>query len=168
MPGWEIGRTTSSSSTFCVVRTGESVRFERCDVDQVMATLVLRLPEISVGQGDPISVGHDDFHAPRSRTPGNVLRRAAARPDRARPDGARRLDALLDAQRLHVTKLYAAKRDDRGVRSRSDWWITVLDLVEGRWALSVAQRRHEKWIDAAPGTPQLIAEKLVALARSVR
>jgi hypothetical protein len=154
---------THGRHAVCVVRSGESVRFERCDVDQVMETLVLRLPENSVGQGDPISVGHGDFHAPRSRTPGRVLRRAAAR-----PDGARRLDALLDAQRLHVTKLYAAKRDDRGVRSRSDWWITVLDLVEGRWALSVAQRRREKWIDAAPGTPQLIAEKLVALARSVR
>jgi hypothetical protein len=92
------------------------------------------------------------------------MRRSTA----ARPDGARRLDALLDAKRHAVTKLYAAKRDSSGFRQRSERWLTVLDLVDGRWALSVNQVRGERWINAAPGTPQLLSERLVELARSVR
>lgn len=146
-----------------VVRSGESVRFERCDGDRMVETLVSRLPEVSVARGEPISVGHADFHSSGSRTPGTVMRRAASR-----PNGARRLDVLLDAQRLHVTKVYAARRDDGGVRLRSDRWVTVLDLVEGRWVLSVGQARREKWIRAAPGTSQVIGDKLVELARTVR
>lgn len=170
--GWVVGVDGSygvlvascGRKAVSVVRSGENVRLERCDVDQVAEALVSRLPEVSAGRGDSISVSHGDFHAARSRKSGSVMRRTAA----ARPDGARRLDALLDAQRLHVTKIYAARRDARGIRSRSEWWVTVLDLVEGRWALSVAQRRGEKWISAAPGTSQSIGDKLGELARSVR
>ena len=92
------------------------------------------------------------------------MRRSAS----ARPELARRLDTLLDAQRLAVTKLYAAKRDARGARSRADQWVTVLDLVEGRWTLTVTNQRGEKWINAAPGTDQVLADRLTALAGAVR
>lgn len=147
-----------------VVRSGDSARFERCDADRMVETLVQRLPAVAMGHGDAISVSHADFHAAQSRTPGSVLRRAAA----ARPDGARRLDALIDAQRLHVTKFYAAKRDPAGFRQRSEWWITVLDLVDGRWVLSVVRSRQEKWINAVPGSSQVVTAKLTELARTVR
>lgn len=153
----------SGRSAVIVVRSGERVRVERCDVDRMIESLVWRLPDVAVGHGEAISVRHADFHA-RGRADGSVMRRSAA----ARPEGARRLDALLKAQRLAVTKLYAAKRDLNGVRQRSERWLTVLDLVDGRWALSVAQGRGERWINAAPGTPQLIASKLVELGVSAR
>jgi hypothetical protein len=146
-----------------LTRTGETVRFERCDADRTVEELVWRLPEVAVGRGDTISVSHNDFHAPQ-RAAGSVMRRSAS----TRPDSARRLDALLKAQRHAVTKLYVAKRDADGVRQRSEQWLTVLDLVEGRWALSVVQSRREKWINAAPGTPQVIGERLGELARSIR
>ena len=86
------------------------------------------------------------------------------RPGPTRPAGARRLDALLEAQRLHVAKVYAARRDDAGNRQRSERWVTVLDLVDGRWALTVRRNR----INARPGTPRLLAENLTDLARSIR
>lgn len=147
-----------------VVRSGDSARFERCAADRMLEELVRRLPEVAAGRGDSLSVSHAEFHASQSRAPGSVMRRAAA----ARPDGARRLDALLDTQRLHVTKVYAAKRDDAGFRQRSQRWVTVLDLVDGRWVLSVVQSRQVKWINAAPGNSQVVAAKLTELARTVR
>jgi hypothetical protein len=153
----------SGRSAVLVVRSGERVRVERCDVDRMIERLVWRLPDVAVGQGEPISVRHADFHA-RGRAEGSVMRRSAA----ARPEGARRLDALLKAERQAVTKLYVAKRDLNGVRQRSERWLTVLDLVDGRWALSVAQGRGERWINAAPGTPSLIASRLVELGVSAR
>lgn len=144
-----------------VVRSGERVRFERCDLDRMVETLVWRLPDNGVARGEPFSVRHSDFHAPRGRSEGSVMRRSTA----ARPEGARRLDALLKAERLAVAKLYTAKRDMSGVRQRSDRWLTVLDLVDGRWALSVSQVRGERWISAAPGTHQHIGDKVLELAR---
>lgn len=144
-----------------VVRSGERVRFERCDLDRMVETLVWRLPDVGVAHGEPFSVRHSDFHAPRGRAEGSVMRRSSS----ARPEGARRLDALLKGQRVTVAKLYAAKRDMNGVRQRSERWLTVLDLVDGRWALSVAQVRGERWINAAPGTHQHIADRVLELAR---
>jgi ESX secretion-associated protein EspG len=147
-----------------LARLGERVRLERCDPNRMLEALVWRLPDVSVARGDSYSVRHTDFHAPRARVDGSVMRRSAS----ARPEGARRLDALLDARRYAVTKLYAAKRDSGGYRQRSEQWLTVLDLVDGRWTLSVNQARGERWINAAPGTPSVITERLVELARTVR
>ncbi|MFC4854984.1 ESX secretion-associated protein EspG [Actinophytocola glycyrrhizae] len=148
-------------SAVLVVRSGERVRFERCDLDRMIETLVWRLPDNGVAHGEPFSVRHNDFHAPRGRADGSVMRRSAA----ARPEAARRLDALLDARRSAVAKLYAARRDMNGVRQRSERWLTVLDLVDGRWALSVAQARGQRWIHVAPGTHQHIGDRVLELAR---
>lgn len=148
----------------CLVRSGDSVRFERCDAERMIETLLSRLPDVPAARGDSFSVSHADFHAAPSLASGSVMRRAAA----ARPEKARQLDALLLLRRLYVTKLYAAKRDASGVRHRSDRWVTILDTVDGRWALSVNQSRHEKWINASPAAPAVIADRLVELARSVR
>lgn len=146
------------------VRAGDGVRFERCPADRMVDVLASRLPEVPVGRGDSVTVGHAEFHSPKSRPAGTVMRRTAP----ARPEKARRLDALLDARRRYVTKIYAAKRDAGGFRQRSERWVTILDLVDGRWVLSVTQARGEKWISAAPGTSQVIADRLGELARSVR
>jgi hypothetical protein len=170
------GWVTTTDESYCVlaaafgrnavvlVRSGEHLRIERCDLDRMVEGLVRRLPDIAVARGDSFSVRHADIHAPRAKVAGSVMRRSAA----ARPEEARRLDALLDARRASVTKLYAAKRDGIGVRQRSERWLTVLDLVEGRWALSVAQSRRERRIYAAPGTPRVLDERLLELAESIR
>jgi predicted RecB family endonuclease len=143
-----------------LVRNGESVRFERCDADRLAEALVL--PDAAAGRGETVSVSHADFHS--SRAPGTVMRRTAP----SRPPTARRLDALLNARRVAVTKLYAARRDEDGVRQRSERWLTLLDLVDGRWVLSVGHARREKWINATPGTPRVVADGLAELARSIR
>jgi hypothetical protein len=145
----------------CLVRHGDSVRFERCAHDRLAEALVSRLPESAIGRGDAITVSHAEFHA---RQRGNLMRT----PARARPVEARRLDALLDVRRVHVAKVYAAKRDDAGNRQRSRRWVTVLDLVDGRWALTVDRARQQDWISARPGTPAVLAAKLAELARSIR
>lgn len=169
--GWVVGVeenygvlvASRGRQAVCLVRLGDTVRVERCDPERMLAQLVERMPENVVGRGDPISVGHEEFHT-RSRAQGSVMRRAG----QTRPEAARRLDALLAAQRRHVTKLYAAKRDAGGARQRSERWLTVLDLVDGRWVLSVTEARRQKWINAAPGTASLLSDRLVELARSVR
>jgi hypothetical protein len=143
----------------CLVRRGECVRFARCDADRMVETLVGRLPEVTAAGGSSISVGHAEFHS----VPRGLMRRSTTR-----SEGARRLDALLDSRRSHVAKLYAAKRDDDGNRRRSEQWVSVLDLADGRWVLGVTQARHQKWISAGPGTPRVIAGRLGALARSIR
>lgn len=169
--GWVVGSgqdygllvASRGRQAVSVLRTGETLRFERRDVDQMTDALVWSLPDVPVGRGEAISVGHTEFHS-RARAPGSVMRRASS----ARPEAARRLDALLDVPRRHVTKIYAAKRDAAGNRQRSERWLTVLDLVDGRWVLSVTEARREKWISAAPGTPQLVGDRLAELARSIR
>jgi hypothetical protein len=147
-----------------VVRSGERVRFERCDAERITESLLWRLPDVGVARGETFSVRHKDFHAPRGRAEGSVMRRSGA----TRPEGARRLDNLLTVQRLSVAKLYAAKRDSSGARERSERWLTVLDLVDGRWALSVTSSRGERWINAAPGTQDVIGARLGELAASIR
>ncbi len=144
-----------------VVRSGERVRFEPCDLDRMVETLVWRLPDVGVARGEAFSVLHSDFHAPRGRTDGGVMRRTAP----ARPEGARRLDALLKTERITVAKLYAAKRDGNGVRQRSERWLTVLDTAQGRWAVSVTESRRQQWIHVAPGSQQYIADRVLELAR---
>ncbi|HEX6355110.1 ESX secretion-associated protein EspG [Actinophytocola sp.] len=146
-----------------LTRSGETVRFERCDADRTLEALAWRLPDVPVARGDAISVSHKDFHTPQ-RSAGSVMRRSTS----ARPEGARRLDALLKIQRNAVTKLYAARRDADGFRQRSEGWLTVLDLIDGRWAIFVSHSRKEKWINAVPGTPGVIADRLADLARSIR
>lgn len=169
--GWVIGSgqdygllvASRGRQAVSVLRLGETLRFERRDLDQMAEALVWSLPEVPVGRGEAISVGHAEFHS-RARAPGSVMRRASS----ARPEAARRLDTLLSAPRLHVTKIYAAKRDAGGNRQRSERWLTVLDLVDGRWVLSVTEARREKWISAAPGSPQHVGDRLAELARSIR
>lgn len=151
-------------SAVLVVRRGERVLVERVDPEQMVERLVYRLPDVAVGHGEGFMVSDADFHAPKGRSDGSVMRRSTA----ARPEPARRLDALLKAQRVAVGKLYVAKRDAGGARTRSEQWVTVLDLVDGRWALTVTQHRGEKWIAAAPGSDQELAARLAELAGSVR
>jgi hypothetical protein len=146
-----------------VVRSGDRVVFERGDADKMVERLVYTLPDAKVGQGEVIAVRAADFR-PSARGRGSLMRRSSA----ARPEAARRLDALLTARRRAVTKLYAAKRDDDDNRVRSERWLTVLDLADGRWAVSVSRVRGQRWIHAVPGTDQHLAEKLVELGLSVR
>lgn len=154
---------TSGRSAVVVVRGGDRVVFERVDPARMVETLVYRLPDVSAAASEPISVSAEDFGAPQ-RAAGSVMRRSAA----ARPEAARRLDHVLKAERRSVTKLYAAKRDADGTRRRSSRWLTVLDTVDGRWALTTNTVRGAQWIHAAPGSDRHIADALDGLARSVR
>ncbi|WP_459713643.1 ESX secretion-associated protein EspG [Actinophytocola sp. KF-1] len=144
-----------------VVRSGTRVRFEPCDLDRMVETLVWRLPDVGPARGEAFSVPQTDFHAPKVRTDGGVMRRSTP----ARPEGARRLDTLLRLDRRTVAKFYAAKRDVTGTRHRSERWLTVLDTADGRWAVSVARSRRQEWIHVAPGTHQYLGDQVAALAR---
>jgi hypothetical protein len=147
-----------------VVRQAERVRFERIDAEKMLTRLAFLLPDVQPGRGDAISVSSADFHSSTARIEGSVMRRPAS----ARPEAARRLDALLKADRVSLAKLYAAKRDARGARVRSEQWLTVLDLAAGgRWALSVSDHRGQKWINAVPGSDDVIVGRLDGLVRSV-
>lgn len=146
-----------------VVRSGQLVVVERGDVEAMVTSLVYKLPDAHAARGDAISVSAAEFGS-TARAQSSVMRRSTS----ARPEAARRLDALLKAQRRSVAKLYAAKRDADGTRLRSPRWLTVLDLADGRWAVSVGQVRRARWIHAAPGTDQHLAAKLAELAGSAR
>jgi len=155
----------SDQACVTVVRSGARVLFDRVDPERLLDGLVYRLPDINPARGDAISVSAADFSGPRGRAEGSVMRRSVA----ARPEGARRLDALLKAPRHAITKLYAAKRDASGARYRSPQWVTVLDTSDGgRWLIHVTQVRGERWIHATPGTPRFIAGKLIELAATAR
>lgn len=149
-------------SAVAVVRAGERVAFESADPQRLAEHLVQRLPDVPPARGDSISVLAADLGASRGRE-GTVMRRTAD----ARPEGARRLDALLKAPRVGTAKLYAARRDRHGVRQRSPEWLTVLDLHEGRWAVYTTRGRGERAVNAVAGSPQLIVGKLRELYRSV-
>jgi hypothetical protein len=150
-------------SAVFVVRRGERVAFERVEPAGILKLLAYRLPDVRPAVGDSFAVSHVDFHA-KARAQGSVMRRAAI----ARPEVARRLDALLAAPRVSLAKLYSAKRVAGGERVRAAQWLTVLDLArDGRWVLSVGERRGQKWINAAPGSDEVVVARLEELARSV-
>jgi hypothetical protein len=154
----------SRRSAVLVLRKADRVRFERVDAEKMLTRLVFLLPDVQPGRGDVISVSSTDFHAATSRAEGSVMRLPAS----ARPEHARRLDTLLKADRVSLAKLYTAKRDARGTRTRSEQWLTVLDLADGgRWALSVGNYRGQKWITATPGLDDVLVARLDELARSV-
>jgi hypothetical protein len=168
--GWVTGADESyavlaasvGNSAVTVIRQGERVAFEPVEPKRMLEVLAFRLPDVKPAVGDGWSVSYTDFRA-SGRVEGSVMRRSAG----ARPEGARRLDSLLTASRLSVGKLYAAKRVAGGDRVRAERWLTVLDVVDGRWALSVASRRGDLWITAQPGSDAVIAGKLTELAASV-
>jgi hypothetical protein len=169
--GWVTGTDRTYSALVAsvgrvavtVVRSGGRIVFERGDAEKMVERLVYTLPDAEVAQGDVISVSAADFSS-SLRAKGSVMRRSTA----ARPEAARRLDALLAVRRRAVAKLYAAKRDADGVRTRSERWLTVLDLADGRWAVSVGLVKGQRWIHAAPGTDQHLAAKLAGLGVSAR
>jgi ESX secretion-associated protein EspG len=146
-----------------VVRSGDRVVVERGDVDRMVDDLVCRLPDVRVADGEPIAVRATEFDV-SGRGRGTVMRRSGS----ARPEAARRLDGLLGTRRVSVAKLYAARRDDEGTRVRAERWLTVLDLVDGRWAVSVSQVKGQRWLHAAPGTDQHLVGRLVELGVSAR
>jgi hypothetical protein len=151
----------SGRRAVAVMRAGELVTFERIDSEELVNEFVYRLPDVRPGDGAAVSVRAADVGARQS---GAILRRSQPN----RPDAARRLEALLQEPRLGGAKLYAAKRDPDGNRRRSPEWLTLLDLISGRWLVHPTLGRGERTINAAPGSPPLIAAKLAELHRTAR
>lgn len=151
----------SGRRAVAVMRARDLVTFERVDSEELVNEFVYRLPDVGAGTGAPIAVRAADIGARQS---GAIMRRSQP----SRPDGARRLEALLQEPRLGGAKLYAANRDQDGNRRRSREWLTLLDLISGRWLVHPTLGRGERTIHAAPGTAPLIAAKLAELQRSAR
>jgi hypothetical protein len=151
----------SGRRAFAIMRAGNRVTFERIDSEELINEFVYRLPEVQAGVGEAISVRAADVGARQS---GAIMRRSQS----SRPDGARRLETLLQEPRLGGAKLYASNRDQDGNRRRSREWLTLLDLITGRWLVHPTLGRGERTINAAPGTAPLIAAKLAELQRTAR
>ena len=151
----------SGRRAVAVMRAGDLVTFEPVDSEELLNEFVYRLPDVQAGTGDAISVRAADIGARQS---GAILRRTQP----SRPDGIRRLEALLHEPRMGGAKLYAANRDQDGNRRRSREWLTLLDLISGRWLVHPTLGRGERIIHAAPSPAPLIAAKLGELQRSIR
>ena len=144
-------------TAFAMTRRGDRVQFERVGAGRLAEALVERLPNVPPARAESISVR--EAEATRSG-PRPVLRRPT---DAA---AARRLDALLRTPRRRVAKLYAARRDDAGNRTRSREWLDLIDLPEGRWAVHATAGRGERTINAVAATPAHVAATLTALLRT--
>lgn len=151
----------SGRRAVAVMRAGDLVTFERIDAEELVNEFVYRLPDVRAGVGEAIAVRAADVGARQS---GAIMRRTQP----SRPDGARRLEALLQEPRLGGAKLYAANRDQDGNRRRSREWLTLLDLISGRWLVHPTLGRGERTIHAAPGSAPLLAARLGELQRSAR
>ncbi len=147
-----------------VVRTGDRVRFEAADPDRLVEDLVRRLPDMRAGTGEPVSLPATELGRRAGRRPDSIMRRSGS----GRSDAARRLDVLLHEPRLGGAKLYAAARDRTGVRRRSAEWLTVLDVLSGRWVIHPTLGRGERAVTAVPATPRVLAAKLDELRRTIR
>lgn len=148
-----VGRAATA-----VTRRGDRVSVRRVDARRLVDVVLGQLPAVPRGRGESISVPAAEL-TPR---PG-VLRR----PTDGRGD-ARRLAALLAAPRLGGAKLYAASRDERGDRTRSGEWLSVLDLAEGRWLVYATRAGGDRTVNAVPATAALLADKLTALPGPAR
>lgn len=157
----------SGRQAVVLTRVGEQVQIAKADPNLLVETLIRELPDVPAGRGDSISVREADNESASSRPAGGSVMRRAGGP--RRPEQARQLDELLNAPRIGLAKLYAARRDQYGDRVRSRDWITVIDLpTHGRWLVYPTLGRGERAINAIPGTPQLLATKLTELAATAR
>ncbi|SDC86327.1 ESX secretion-associated protein EspG [Actinokineospora iranica] len=154
----------SGRSAALAQRVDEVVTFEWIDASRALEAFVFRLPNVAAARGEAISVRSADYGKPVRRDVGGF---SMSDPHYATPQEARRLAALMKAPRVGGGKLYTAKRDHRGKRTRAKDWISFIDLADGRWALYTTEGRGEKSINAVPGTPQLIARRLSELHASI-
>ncbi|WP_268891335.1 ESX secretion-associated protein EspG [Actinokineospora pegani] len=144
-------------------KIGDRVTFERVDPARVLDAFIFRLPNVPASRGDAISVRESDYAADSQQQGGFQM----SRPRSARPPEARRLEALMSAPRKGGGKLYTARRDHRGVRTRAAEWLNFLDLPDGRWTVYRTSGRGERSISAVPGTPQFIRKRMVELHSTI-
>lgn len=149
----------SGRDAFAMVRSGGSAQIWRVRPEYIVDEVIARLPEVPSGRGKSISVLAADY-TPASGSGPTYLSGGTS----ARHPEARRLDAFLQEPRLGGGKLYAATRDHTGRRQRSASWVTFLDFPHGRW-LTYRTEGAEPSINAVPGTPQVLAKKLVELSQ---
>jgi hypothetical protein len=139
-------------------RIGENVTFERIEAVQALDSFLFRLPNVPAARAEAISVRMSDLTPAK---PDGFSRRPVG------PPQVRRLEELMKQPRIGGGKLHTAKRDHRGKRTRATDWITAIDLeIGGRWAV-YQTGRGERSVMAAPGTPQLIGNRLRELQESI-
>jgi len=142
-----------------VVKEPDVLRFFPVSPTGPAEVLARQLPDVPAGRGQSINVREADFKG--AGTQGWAARRED-------PD-ARALRRLLAEPRIGLSKLYTARRDERGRHQRAEEFLTVLDVAGGgRWLISTqADSSGHRWIIANPGTPQGIAEKLYRMRASL-
>ncbi len=145
-------------NAFVVTRRGDRVAFRRTRPERLAEAVVERLPDVPAGRGESISVREAETNKQRQ-----LMRRPSGAP---RSEQARRLDALLRAPRSGGAKLYAARRDDAGQRIRSQGWLDLFDLPDGRWAVYATTGRGERAVNAVPAPRSLVVAKLHDLMRA--
>jgi hypothetical protein len=151
----------SGRAAVVLTRTGDRVAIGRADPDRLAGELVERLPDVPPGRGESITVLAREY----AQKAGGYL----TRPESARAQDARRLDALLRATRTGGAQLYVAGRDHAGTRHRCQECLTVLDIAQyGRWAVYPTSGRGERAVNAVPATPQWLATKLAETHREIR
>jgi hypothetical protein len=136
-------------NAFALTRRDDRVVLQRVSADRMVAALLDRLPDVPPGRGESISVSEAEVTGPRPRG-----------------EQARRLDTLLRAPRLAITKLYAARRDEGGRRVRGQGWVDLVDLAEGRWLVHTTANRGERVVNAVVATPAVVAAKVGGLVRT--
>ena len=146
-------------NAFALTRHGNRIAFRRISPDRLAEAMVERLPNVSSGRGDSISVREAEVTRSGPRP---VLRRPSGP---ARSEQARRLAALTQAPRQGFVKLYAGRRDDAGNRVRSREWLDLVDLHDGRWAVYTTANRGERTTNAVAATQALTATLLNDLLR---
>jgi hypothetical protein len=147
-------------NAFALTRRGDRVAFRRIGPDRLAAALLEELADVPPGRGEAISVREVEVAGAGPRP---VLRRASGV---ARSEQARRLDALFRTPRRGGAKLYAARRDDAGNRLRSQAWLDLIDLPDGRWAVYTTTSRGERTVHAVAATARFVGEKLDDLLRT--
>jgi hypothetical protein len=163
--GWVTGPEISRAVLAAAVgrdaallaRNGDTVHIERVRPEDLIGAFLAQLPEVPPARAAAISVRAQDIGKAPERRGYMVRNRPGVDPH------LRRLNAVMKEPRLGGGKLYTAHRDHTGARWRSKSWITVVDVLSGRWAIYTTGEGEQRCVNAVPGTRQFLASRLAAL-----
>ncbi|RJQ82566.1 ESX secretion-associated protein EspG [Pseudonocardiaceae bacterium YIM PH 21723] len=152
----------TGNTAVLAVRTGDRLTLQPVPGDRLIEALVNRLPNMRPATGRSVTIHEDEVngHTPRAGRDAPVW--TGLDRDKSQSQALRSLNRILQLPRLGGGELYAAVRGRSGRRVKAPMGIGYIDTNEGRWTTHLTP---ERWIVAAPGSPQVVATRLQELSR---
>lgn len=174
-PDRSIGVVTAAAGREGVLalRDKDIVTLHSIRPDTLAEVLIAQLPRVPAAHGRSFNLAEADItpqtaSSSRSREEDTFggLSAGSPRADAARD--AQLLTKVLSQPRIGGGELHAALRDRSGRSRAAAYPLTYFDTPDGRWLQQItANRTGQRWVVAAPATPDLLVTKLYEMQQTL-